>query len=321
MSRKISIDTFPQDNIVRFLYKYGGIKKNHSGNTTSPYIQVLLAEIDENSKTIIHNYTSTYVKLNELHNASLGSLWKGQILLSKSFKFNNRIKKKDFIIRLDYHPPKNVKYDFVLEHFKKLNCHIEILEYLNIPNLNFDKNNEKIVKQFNKVNYALLKSTKNVNIFISSIDVINTLYCRDMLIKEKLLSTPIIEIINEYLEDFEVLEKKHRCYRVKIRNSKKKAENTIKFLAFLALNKSVQEKIIRLQASLEDIDYNENQQDTIRFPIALPPQTCELKIKTEGFWWGNSFFVIKINGIISSTYDYITIHQFSKEFNSYERFI
>lgn len=320
MRKNFSISSFPQDNIVRVLYRYGGMQKNDSGVTISPHIQVLLAELDENGELVTQNFVWTHIKLNELHKAMLGSVWKGQSFLSKDFNLNGRIQSKEFIFRLDYFPPKNVNFNFIKKHFNELGCIPEILNYFNYPNIDIsDKYNSRKLENFNKSNYTLLRSTKKDNVFISSIDVLNSLFCRNIPLKEKLLSTPIRDIVNDYFESYEKSNNTYHFYKVKTRNDQKKlADNTIKFLTFLALNKDVQNKISLLQSSLEDIEYNlYNYKNIERFPIILPPQTCQLKIKTLGFRYDNSFIVTKIKNVIESTYDHIVLHEHNKDSSNF----
>lgn len=315
MSKALFISSFPQDSTLRVLYRYGGMQKHNLGTTISPIIQVLLVELDKKGESVTQNFLCSYIKLNEIYKAKLGSVWKGQVFVSADFKLISRIRSKDLIFNLKEFPPKNVNFTFIKKHFEELGCSLEILNYLNYPNLEVsDKKVRKKLESFDKTNYALLRSTKKVNVFISSIDVLNTLYFKKNILKEKLLFTSIKDLVNENLESYEVLSHAPYCYKVKTRSEKQKlGDNSIKLCAFLALNENVQNKVLLLQSSLEDIEYNPYTYKNItRFPIILPPQTSELRIRALGIWWGNNFFVTKIKDVVS-IYDHIVLHEYNKD--------
>lgn len=307
MTNIYTISSFPEDNLVRVLYRYGGIQKNNSGISISPHIQVLLVELDKTGKLITKNFLCTYVKLNELHKANLGSVWKGQSLLSNDFNIANQIRQKEFTLYLENSRPLNVNFDYVKKQFQKIKSNVEILNYLNYPNIEIiDENIKKKLANFDKANYVQITSTKDIDVFISSIDVLNSLFINNIKIKEKLISAPIINIVDEYLESYESLSSTQCLYKIKIKNNKKKlSKPAIRFLAFLALNKEVQNKVSLLQYSLEETEYIPyNYQNIERFPIILPPQPNKLKIKTKGLWYKEYFFVIEIESV-KSTYNYV----------------
>lgn len=40
-----TIDCFPNDNISRVVYRYGGLVRNEDNDSTNPFVEVLLIEI------------------------------------------------------------------------------------------------------------------------------------------------------------------------------------------------------------------------------------------------------------------------------------
>lgn len=319
MTKKISIHSFPQDKVVRVLYRYGGMQKNYSSTDVSIQIQVLLSEIDENSQSIKNKFICTYVKLNDLHKATIGSVWEGQLLKSHEFNLGSRIKNKYFVFNMAENPPININLDFIKTNFLKTNDP-EIINYFNPPNAEIINHNTIYkIENFNKLNYAKLKSTKNNNVFISSIDILNNVFSRSLKIKESILHKTASEIVNDYFEDFTSLKKHPFCYRATIKNNiKKPSENTINFIAALAYDERVKRNLLTLQLSLEDIDYDPlNYRDTVRFPIILPPQTGQLAIKVQGFSYYNDFYVTKINSVVSSNFHTLILHQYNKDSSPY----
>lgn len=315
MRKRISIHSFPQDKIVRVLYRYGGLQKSTSFTGTSIHIHVLLAEIDENTGIIKKKFTCTSVKLNELSKATIGSVWEGQLLKSHEFNFNNRILNRYLIFNLNDQPAINMKFNSVKKYFKDTHK-LEILNYFNLSNSEIiNKNSIYNIENFNSINYAKLRSTKNDNVFISSIDILNTLFSRDSKVKESILYKSPLEMVNDYFESFTPLKKHMFCYKATIRNDiKKPSENTINFISALAYNKEVQNNLQLIQSSLENIDYNLfNHIDTVRFPIILPPQTGQLIIKAQGFSNYNNFYVTKIKRVVSSSFYTLVLHQFNKD--------
>lgn len=319
MTKKISIRSFPQDNVVRVLYRYGGLQKNSSSTGTSLTIHVLLAEIDENSQSITNKIICTYVELQDLHKATIGSVWEGQFLKSHEFLLSNRIQSKYFIFNMENHPPINVNFDLVKMHFNDTKDP-EIIKYFNLANAEIT-NKKAIYKieNFNNLNYAKLKSTKNHNVFISSIDILNTLFSRNFKIKESILYKTASDIVNDHFENFTSLKKHKNCYKTTIRtNIQKPSENTINFIAALAYDKQVKKNLLILQSSLEDINYNPfNHGDAVRFPIILPPQTGQLIIKVQGFSYYYDFYVTKIKSVVSSSFHTLVLHQYNKDSSPY----
>lgn len=321
MTKKISIHNFPQDKVVRVLYRYGGMQKNSQSTGTSLHIHVLLAEIDENSQIIKQKFICTYIKLNDLHKATIGSVWEGPFLKSYDFNLNNRIQNRYLIFNLEDNPPINMKFDLVKKHFKDTNK-LEILNYFNLSNSEII-NQDAIYKieNFNNLNYAKLKSTKNDNVFISSIDILNTLFSRDSKVKESILHKSASEIVNDHFENFTSFKKYPYCYKATIRDDiKKPSENTINFISALAYNKNVQKNLLLIQSSLENIDYNPfNYIDSVRFPIILPPQTGQLIIKVQGFSSYYNFYVTKIKSVVSSSFHTLVLHQYNKDSSPYNK--
>lgn len=319
MKNKITISSFPNDNKIRVIYRYGGIKKTFLGNSLSPCIQALLIELDDNKNLVQQNFLTVDIKIKDLHKAKLGSVWQGQILLSNDYKLHEKIRSRGFIFRLDYNPAKNVDFNFIKTLFNNTNCFIGISDYLNFSSTY--RGEKKIIdklRSFDNVNYACLKSTKKDNVYISSVDILNSLFCRNTVIKEKLLYTSINDIVNQYLEEYKRSEGRHQNYKIKLKNRQKKlADGTLTFLAFLALNRDVQNKVRLMQYSLEDIKFNVNDYKYVdRFPIILPPQTCELRVNTLGFGYGNHFVVTKIKSY-DAIYDRLVLHEYNKDQNSY----
>jgi hypothetical protein len=319
MTKRISIYSFPQDNVVRVLYRYGGLQKNNSPTGASISIHVLLAEIDENRPSIKNKIICTYVELQDLHKATIGSVWEGQFLKSHEFRLSSRIQNKYFVFDMENHPPININFDLVKMHFKD-NNDPEITNYFNLTNAEIiNQNTIYKIENFNKLNYAKLKSTKNHNVFISSIDILNTLFSRNLKIKESILYKSASNIVNDHFENFISLKKNKYCYKTTIRTDiKKPSENTINFIAALAYNKQVQKNLLTLQSSLEDINYNLfNYRDAVRFPIILPPQTGQLIIKVQGFSYYYDFYVTKIKSVVNSSYHTRVLHQYNKDSSQY----
>lgn len=295
MSRLSLIKSFPDDEISRVVFQYGGVKKNNSAICTTPLVKVLLVEIDDTQQLNPQNCVSTFIKLNEIHKVKLGSIWKGQIFEYQNPKFYKRTISKYLNFFLSLSKAKTMKIKEIKE-ILNLNKRQEefFTNYLSI--LNQPQN-----ESFNEVNYTILRSSTGINVVLSPIQVLDSIFLNNTKIKEQLLTQTIDQLIDSYFWKYSINEKELR-FDVQLKDKAKKFnDKTIKFLAQLALHKPTQEVVNLMQISLERINFNENYRDTERFPIIFPPQIDHLGLHTLGFWIKpqDTFFVIRITSIVS----------------------
>ncbi len=57
----ITIDCFPNDDIHRVAYRYGGFCRNEGNDATNPFIEVLLIEIGKNDQWLDLKKCSTFL--------------------------------------------------------------------------------------------------------------------------------------------------------------------------------------------------------------------------------------------------------------------
>ncbi len=75
----VSVDSFPDDDIERVIYLFGGIQQNTS-DSTNPLVEVLLLEIDQSNPKRLNtndNFGTYLVTLKDLEIFKQWSIWKG----------------------------------------------------------------------------------------------------------------------------------------------------------------------------------------------------------------------------------------------------
>ncbi|WP_098729659.1 hypothetical protein [Acinetobacter baumannii] len=286
----ITIDCFPNDNIRRVTYRYGGLYRNGGSDTTNPLVEVLLIEIGENDQWLDLKKCSTFlVPLLDLDAVQQGSIWKGNLLTNEVYNFIGKLTTKQFKFDFTNHKPRNIKS---IDKLPNTSEYYVPLKKIMLPQKNdyfiqgypFNKYNPE---SYHKVNYCLMLSNDNIQVITSAVHILHSLFVNRKDIRGSLLSTPIQTIVNRYLDSYttETIDDKTE-YKIKIRKPYEDLGDTaIIFLANLALNKHVQNTVEKIQYSMEITDFSSLQNNNnARYPIVLPPHPTTLSVETEGIW-------------------------------------
>ena len=85
-SNMTTIDSFPNDNIERVVYLYSCIKLNTSSESDNILVEILLIELDRLNpnrlKVTKDSYDKYDVTFRDLDTVQIGSIWKGQKLIT-----------------------------------------------------------------------------------------------------------------------------------------------------------------------------------------------------------------------------------------------
>lgn len=219
------IDVFPSDGISRVVYRYGGFYKNDNIDSTNPFIEVLLIEVNllnksQNRRTdqwlLLDKCATFLVPFLELDSIQIGSIWIGNTLSNKTYRFDEKLVTKKFTFDLSAIAPRNVRLidkipnsneyymplkNYFLPNPEQVKCDIQ-----GFPFSKYSKDS------FQKVNYCLLTSTDNIQVFASANHILHSCFSNTKDIRELIISTSIRQIINRYFEGYSKLEnliKKH----------------------------------------------------------------------------------------------------------------
>ena len=102
----VSVDSFPDDDIERVIYLFGGIQQNTS-DSTNPLVEVLLLEIDQSNPKRLNtndNFGTYLVTLKDLEIFKQWSIWKGNQSTGKVFDFGDEIREEKFEFNLETNP-------------------------------------------------------------------------------------------------------------------------------------------------------------------------------------------------------------------------
>ncbi|EMG9596459.1 hypothetical protein ACFIPQ_003730, partial [Acinetobacter baumannii] len=105
-----TIDCFPNDNISRVVYRYGGLVRNEDNDSTNPFVEVLLIEIRKSDQWLFLDKCSTFlVPVLDLDAVQHGSIWDGNVLTDQSYRFSGKLITKRFSFDFTNNKPKNIK--------------------------------------------------------------------------------------------------------------------------------------------------------------------------------------------------------------------
>lgn len=316
-----TIDSFPTDGISRVVYRYGGFFRNENNDSTNPFIEVLFIEIRLSDQWLFLDKCSTFlVPFVEIDSVQVGSIWIGNTLSDRTYKFNNKLVERNFLFNLSTNKPKNIKVTDKMpnsvEYYMPLKNY-----YLPDPN----KVNYNIVgfpftkysnQSYQKVNHCVMVSNDNIQVIASSVHVLHACFSNTKEIRKLLLKTSITKIISRYFENYsaEYVNDKLQ-YFIKFRPPYEKsfADMSIAFLANLALNDYVQKIVTKLQFSLENTEYANYQiGNNARYPIVFPPHPNILDVRVEGIWLDSNksrFIITRFIRVAPITDHHINFYQ------------
>lgn len=299
------IDAFPSDGVSRVVYRYGGFYRNENIDSTNPFIEVLVIEVNllnqsQNRRTdqwlLLDKCATFLVPFLELDSIQIGSIWIGNTLSDKTYRFDEKLVTQKFTFDLSAISPRNVRlidkipnsqeFYMPLKNYFLPNPNNVNYEILGYPFSKYSKNS------YQKVNYCLLTSTNNIQVFASANHILHSCFSNTKDIRELLINTSINQIINRFFEDYTIKIIKNDFeeypeYTLKLRQPYKKAFGKISqiFLANLALNDHVQMIVKKLQKSFEAVDYLDHiSGNSARYPIIFPPHPHNLNLTAEGIW-------------------------------------
>lgn len=301
-----TIDCFPNDGIRRTVYRYGGFLRNEGSDSTNPFIEVLLIELQDNDTWVNLQRCSTFlVPFLEIDTVQIGSIWEGNTLQDKVYNFFGKLLTKSFTFDFINHKPINIKptykipntneYYMPLKHFMLPTGNDFILQGYPFTHYN--------PETYRQVNHCLMVSN-NIQVITSAVHILHSLFVNRKDIRGMILSSPIQNIINRYLESYttETIEDQTE-YRIRIRKPYEDlGETAIIFLANLALNGHVQNIVERLQYSMEITDFDPFQYGSngTRYPIVFPPHPTKLSVTVEGLWLDDNktrFFITRFKKV------------------------
>lgn len=298
-----TIDCFPNDCISRVVYRYGGLVRNEDNDSTNPFVEVLLIEIRKNDQWLFLDKCSTFlVPVLDLDAVQLGSIWDGNVLTDKTYKFSGKLVTKRFSFDLTMNKPRNIKLTDRLPNSSEY--YIPLKNYF-LPNkVDYVLQGYPFTKYTNdsyrKVNHCLMNSNDGTQVITSSILVFHSLFANRKDIRGLLLGASSQSIINRFLESYTTeVENNKAEYKIKIRKPYEDiGETAIIFLANLALNPHVQAIVDKIQGSMEITEFNHRLYGTsTRYPIVFPPHPTKLFLEAEGIWLDENktrFFITRV---------------------------
>lgn len=301
-----TIDCFPNDDIRRVAYRYGGFCRNEGNDATNPFIEVLLIEIGKNDQWLDLKKCSTFlVPFLDIDAVQQGSIWRGNLLTNEVYNFLGKLVVKQFTFDFTNHKPKNIKSIDKVPNTSEYYIPLKKImlpqknDYV-IPSHPFNKYNPE---SYHKVNYCVMWSNDNIQVITSAVHILHSLFVNRKDIRGSLLSTPIKTIVNRYLDVYttETIDDQTE-YKIKIRRPYEDLGDTaIIFLANLALNEHVQNIVERMQYSMEITDFSSLQNNNnARYPIVLPPHPTKLSVEVEGIWLDDEktrFFITRFKRV------------------------
>lgn len=298
-----TIDCFPNDNISRVVYRYGGLVRNEDNDSTNPLVEVLLIEIRKSDQWLFLDKCSTFlVPVLDLDAVQHGSIWDGNVLTDQSYRFSGKLITKRFSFDFTNNKPKNIK---LTDRIPNTSEYYIPLKNFFLPNkVDYVLQGYPFTKYTNdsyrKVNHCLMHSNDGTLVITSSIHVLHSLFVNRKDIRGLLLGTSSQSIINRFLESYTTeIVGDNVEYKIKIRKPYEDiGETAIIFLANLALNSYVQTIVDKIQRSIEITEFNHLQQGTgKRYPIVFPPHPTKLFLEAEGIWLDDNktrFFITRV---------------------------
>lgn len=305
-----TIDCFPSDGVSRVAYRYGAFLKNEDNDSTNPFIEVLLIEIRMSDQWLFLDKCATFlVPFLDIDAVQIGSIWIGNALSDRTYKFNGKLITRKFNFDLSKIKAKNIKLTEKIPNSPEYYVPLKNYYLPTTDKVNYDIQGYPFTKysndSFKKVNHCLLVSKDGIQVFTSAIHILHSLFVNRKDIRSLLLSTSCRSIINRFLESYSTeLINDQVEYKIKIRKPYEDiGDPAIIFLANLALNDHVQMIVDKLQRSLENIEYNDlKNNNTARYPIVYPPHPQNLFLEAEGIWLDDNktrFFMTKIKSFDS----------------------
>ncbi|EPJ8675914.1 TPA: hypothetical protein JI312_20680, partial [Acinetobacter baumannii] len=298
-----TIDCFPNDNISRVVYRYGGLVRNEDNDSTNPFVEVLLIEIRKSDQWLFLDKCSTFlVPVLDLDAVQHGSIWDGNVLTNYTYRFSGKLITKRFSFDFSNNKPRNIKLSDKIPDTSEY--YIPLKNYF-LPNkVDYVLQGYPFTKYTNdsyrKVNHCLMHSNDGTQVITSSIHILHSLFVNRKDIRGLLLSTSGQSIINRFLESYTTeVENDNIEYKIKIRKPYEDiGETAIIFLANLALNPYVQTIVDKIQRSMEVTEFHHLQHGTgIRYPIVYPPHPTKLFLEAEGIWLDDNktrFFITRV---------------------------
>jgi hypothetical protein len=313
-----TIDCFPDDDIRRVVYRYGGFCRDESSDATNPFIEVLLIEIGKNDQWLDLKKCSTFlVPFLDIDAVQQGSIWRGNLLTNEVYNFLGKKITRQFMFDFTKQKPKNIKS---IDKVPNTSEYYIPLKKIMLPQKNdyvirgypFSKYNPE---SYHKVNYCLILSNDNIQVITSAVHILHSLFVNRKDIRGSLLSTPIQTIVNRYLDFYTIETIDDRTeYKIKIRKPYEDLGDTaLIFLANLGLNKHVQNIVEKIQYSMEITEFSSLQNNNnMRYPIVLPPHPTNLSIEVEGIWLDDEktrFFITRFKRVDPINDHFIEINQ------------
>ena len=311
----VSVDSFPDDDIERVIYLFGGIQQNTS-DSTNPLVEVLLLEIDQSNPKRLNtndNFGTYLVTLKDLEIFKQWSIWKGNQSTGKVFDFGDEIREEKFEFNLETNPAYSINCS---SKFASNGIDYIPFKYRWIPKVIKSSQDPK-VRDFNfysfaNSKYCVLRTLSHQKIIIHSLNVFHSLYVpsrkdiRGMLIYPNFANSTfendLDTLVSKFVEyhNFEEVQGQPTIFiKLKSKYEKHLGSAATIFLANLAFNKKVREKVISIRKSLENVKSDSKGKPyPNRLPTVEPPHSKNLRVHAKGIWLDaekTRFLVIEVS--------------------------
>lgn len=283
-----TIDSLPDDDIIRVIWWYGPVVKNKT-NSEIPLVEVLAKKLLPGDKLSDESYPLK-VLVSELDIVKIGSIWKGQSRLDElwhpteevEFRFNFTDHTPESIHFLDKRPGE--KYGYISPRSYPLGS---------MPN--------NVKYHFFNSTLTKLQSNTGVTVLISSLEFLaGAIAPYQKQIRYKLLLHPLDRLTDMYLKSASV---DGMRYVVEAKGNHWNGNLTL--LAYLRLNSISRKRLSRLFSSVQKSNYNsygEAYED--RYPEVLPYHPSKMTLSGQGLWIDNdTYLMLRITGV-SEPQDY-----------------
>lgn len=280
---QISIDSFPEDNVRRYVAAIGATTK-----AKNPQVRILLKPLEgDTDKVTVHR-----VSLPELDIVRHGSIWKGQSQTKEFYNYKGIVVEETFNINLSVADQK-------IKTLREVSAEVGYKSF----SLPFNKPDDKgkltyVGGWFNNATYNAIKQG-GVEVILSSLETLTATYAPTRKeLRRMIMTYPSDELLQRYLDLDKCVynEDTNEC----ILHPKVSAgDSSFIFLAHLYCDSYVKEVYDNTQMSLEKASLDKsNKPYPDRYPEIKPYHQSELNFSASGIWLDEAkktFLVLRVN--------------------------
>jgi len=273
------IEALPNDDMQRVVWWYGPIFRNDSLAKDIPIVMVLFKKIENG---VISDKSEMYkLGLPYLDIARIGSIWVGRQKVVGNWTWYGKeaISKEKFF------------FDFIEHEAQSITFLTKEGGYSIIPPFKYSLGKLSQVEKIYFFNSHMLKlhSNNNKTVLIPSLEFMTSTWLpENHQLRDEIFTNNVDAFLHKNIKSYMVESDKYT-----IRIDSKKAQSTVKFLAYLACNPKTKQSISKLWTSLEDCNVDSNGRPyPNRQPIVLPYHPKKLNFKAEGIWIKKETFLV-----------------------------